>query len=118
MMTVESILRIIFCAVPAFVLLSAIFVSYGKSKGLDAGLATLGVSIASLCQVGGRLVVQHHRAPVGRTGAAGRCAVLLGRGLGVAAIRDTSPTVSPAGGILVLASSRSRSRTPVCWAIR
>lgn len=37
-----------FCAIPAFVLLSAIFVSYGTSRGLDKTLLVTGVSVASL----------------------------------------------------------------------
>lgn len=48
---------ILFCAVPAYILLSAIFVSYGGTRGVDSELAVTGVSIASLIQVGGRLIV-------------------------------------------------------------
>ena len=58
-----------FCAVPAYLLMSAIFVSYGKSKGLDPAMATLGVSIASLCQVGGRLVLPTISDKIGRKNA-------------------------------------------------
>jgi MFS family permease len=63
------VMGLYFCAVPAYLLLSAIFVSYGKSKGLDAGLATLGVSIASLCQVGGRLILPTLSDKIGRKAA-------------------------------------------------
>lgn len=58
-----------FCAVPAYLLISAIFVSYGQDKGLDATMATLGVSIASLCQVGGRLILPTVSDKIGRKGA-------------------------------------------------
>lgn len=46
-----------FCAVPAYILLSAIFVTYGADRGLTPAMATLGVSVASLFQVGGRFVI-------------------------------------------------------------
>ncbi|MBO5557121.1 MAG: MFS transporter [Oscillospiraceae bacterium] len=58
-----------FCLCPAYLLMSAIFVSYGKSKGLDPAMATLGVSIASLCQVGGRLVLPTISDKIGRKSA-------------------------------------------------
>ncbi len=63
------VMALYFCAVPAYLLLSAIFVSYGKSKGLDAAMATLGVSIASLCQVGGRLILPTISDKIGRKAA-------------------------------------------------
>ncbi len=63
------VMGLYFCAVPAYLLLSAIFVSYGKSKGLDATMATLGVSIASLCQVGGRLILPTISDKIGRKAA-------------------------------------------------
>lgn len=63
------VMALYFCAVPAYLLISAIFVSYGKSKGLDATMATLGVSIASLCQVGGRLILPTISDKIGRKSA-------------------------------------------------
>lgn len=63
------VMGLYFCAVPAYLLLSAIFVSYGQSKGLDATMATLGVSIASLCQVGGRLILPTVSDKIGRKAA-------------------------------------------------
>lgn len=63
------VMALYFCAVPAYLLLSAIFVSYGKSKGLDPAMATLGVSIASLCQVGGRLILPTISDMIGRKAA-------------------------------------------------
>lgn len=63
------VMALYFCAVPAYLLLSAIFVSYGKSKGLDPAMATLGVSIASLCQVGGRLILPTVSDKIGRKAA-------------------------------------------------
>ena len=44
-------------SIPAFILISSIFVSYGKSKGLDATALVAGVSIASLFQVAGRFII-------------------------------------------------------------
>ena len=63
------VMALYFCAVPAYLLMSAIFVSYGKSKGLAPAMATLGVSIASLCQVGGRLVLPTISDKIGRKNA-------------------------------------------------
>ena len=48
---------ILFCTVPAYILLSAIFVSYGETRGVDQALAVTGVSVASLIQVAGRFIV-------------------------------------------------------------
>lgn len=58
-----------FCAVPAYILLSAIFVSYGADRGLTAAMATLGVSAASLFQVGGRFVIPTLSDKIGRKAA-------------------------------------------------
>ena len=58
-----------FCAVPAYLLLSAIFVTYGADKGLTAAMATLGVSAASMCQVGGRFVIPTVSDKIGRKAA-------------------------------------------------
>lgn len=60
---------IYFCAIPAFVLLSAIFVSYGTSRGLDNALLVTGVSVASLMQVAGRFLVSAASDKIGRRGA-------------------------------------------------
>lgn len=60
---------IYFCAIPAFVLLSAIFVSYGTSRGLDNALLVTGVSVASLMQVGGRFLISTGSDKIGRKGA-------------------------------------------------
>ena len=61
-----TITGLYFCAVPAYLLLSAIFVTYGADKGLTAAMATLGVSVASLCQVGGRFIIPTISDKVGR----------------------------------------------------
>lgn len=58
-----------FCAIPAFVLLSAIFVSYGTSRGLDKTLLVTGVSVASLMQVAGRFLISTGSDKIGRKGA-------------------------------------------------
>ena len=58
-----------FCAVPAYVLLSAIFVSYGAGRSLSNELAIMGVSIASIMQVAGRFLVSTVSDKVGRKGA-------------------------------------------------
>lgn len=58
-----------FCAVPAYLLLSAIFVTYGADKGLTPAMATLGVSIASLFQVGGRFIIPTISDKIGRKAA-------------------------------------------------
>lgn len=58
-----------FCAVPAYILLSAIFVSYGADRGLTPAMATLGVSAASLFQVGGRFVIPTLSDKIGRKAA-------------------------------------------------
>ena len=55
-----------FCAVPAYLLLSAIFVTFGADKGLTDTMATLGVSVASLFQVGGRFVIPTLSDKIGR----------------------------------------------------
>ncbi len=60
---------IYFCAIPAFVLLSAIFVSYGTARGLDNALLVTGVSVASLMQVAGRFLVSAGSDKIGRRGA-------------------------------------------------
>ena len=44
-------------SIPAFVLISSIFVSFGTSKGLDTALLVAGVSVASLFQVAGRFII-------------------------------------------------------------
>lgn len=44
-------------SIPAFVLISSIFVSYGTEKGLGTSLLVAGVSIASLFQVAGRFII-------------------------------------------------------------
>mgnify|MGYP000922982422 CR=1 FL=1 len=67
---------IYFCAIPAFVLLSAIFVSYGTSKGLSPALAVTGVGIASLMQVAGRLIVSTASDKIGRKGAMIVCFII------------------------------------------
>lgn len=72
---------IYFCAIPAFVLLSAIFVSYGTSKGLDSALAVTGVSVASLMQVAGRFLVSTSSDKIGRRGA-----IVLCFGITIAAV--------------------------------
>lgn len=64
-----TITGLYFCAVPAYLLLSAIFVTYGADKGLTASMATLGVSVASLCQVGGRFIIPTISDKVGRKAA-------------------------------------------------
>lgn len=64
-----TITGLYFCAVPAYLLLSAIFVTYGADKGLTAAMATLGVSVASLCQVGGRFIIPTISDKVGRKAA-------------------------------------------------
>lgn len=63
------IMGLYFCAVPAYLLLSAIFVSYGADKGLTKEMATLGVSIASMCQVGGRFIIPTISDKIGRKAA-------------------------------------------------
>lgn len=44
-------------SIPAFVLISSVFVSFGTSKGLDTALLVAGVSVASLFQVAGRFII-------------------------------------------------------------
>lgn len=61
-----TLMGLYFCAVPAYLLISAIFVSYGADKGLTASMATLGVSIASLAQVAGRFAIPTLSDKVGR----------------------------------------------------
>jgi OFA family oxalate/formate antiporter-like MFS transporter len=67
---------IYFCAIPAFVLLSAIFVSYGTSRGLDTALAVTGVSVASMMQVAGRFLISAGSDKIGRKGAMILCFVI------------------------------------------
>lgn len=67
---------IYFCAIPAFVLLSSIFVSYGTSRGLDQTLAVTGVSVASLMQVAGRFLISTGSDKIGRKGAIILCFVI------------------------------------------
>lgn len=50
-------------------LLSAIFVSYGTSRGLDKTLLVTGVSVASLMQVAGRFLISTGSDKIGRKGA-------------------------------------------------
>lgn len=70
---------IYFCAIPAYVLLSAIFVSYGTQRGLSDSLAVTGVSVASLMQVAGRFLVSAGSDKVGRKAAMVFCfAVTIG----------------------------------------
>lgn len=64
-----TLMGLYFCAVPAYLLLSAIFVTYGADKGLTAAMATLGVSAASMCQVGGRFVIPTVSDKIGRKAA-------------------------------------------------
>ena len=58
-----------FCAVPAYLLLSGIFVTYGADKGLTAAMATVGVSAASMFQVGGRFAIPTVSDKIGRKAA-------------------------------------------------
>ena len=44
-------------SIPAYVLISSIFVSLGTEKGLESTILVVGVSIASLAQVAGRLII-------------------------------------------------------------
>ena len=44
-------------SIPAFVLISSIFVSFGEAKGLQTVFLVAGVSIASLFQVAGRFII-------------------------------------------------------------
>jgi MFS transporter, OFA family, oxalate/formate antiporter len=44
-------------SIPAFVLISSIFVSFGEAKGLQTEILVAGVSIASLFQVAGRFII-------------------------------------------------------------
>ncbi len=64
-----TLMGLYFCAVPAYLLLSAIFVSYGTDKGLTLAMATLGVSAASMCQVGGRFIIPTVSDKIGRKAA-------------------------------------------------
>lgn len=64
-----TIMGLYFCAVPAYLLLSAIFVTYGGDKGLTPAMATMGVSAASLCQVGGRFFIPTVSDKIGRKAA-------------------------------------------------
>lgn len=60
---------IFFCSIPAYVLLSSIFVAYGTSKGLSQALAVTGVSVAAMMQVAGRFLISAASDKVGRKGA-------------------------------------------------
>ena len=64
-----TLMGLYFCAVPAYLLLSGIFVTFGADKGLTAAMATLGVSAASMCQVAGRFAVPTISDKIGRKGA-------------------------------------------------
>ena len=64
-----TLMGLYFCAVPAYLLLSAIFVSYGTDKGLTLTMATFGVSAASMCQVGGRFIIPTVSDMIGRKAA-------------------------------------------------
>lgn len=64
-----TLMGLYFCAVPAYLLLGAIFVSYGADRGLTAAMATLGVGLASICQVGGRFVIPTISDKIGRKAA-------------------------------------------------
>ncbi|MGI6157182.1 MAG: OFA family MFS transporter [Saccharofermentanales bacterium] len=64
-----TLMGLYFCAVPAYLLLSGIFVTYGADRGLTAGMATLGVSAASLFQVAGRFVIPTVSDKIGRKSA-------------------------------------------------
>lgn len=68
-LTYYKLLLIQICAIPAYVLISSIFVSYGTSRGLSTTLAVTGVSIASLFQVAGRLLISGASDKIGRRGA-------------------------------------------------
>ena len=67
--TFWTLMALYFCAVPAYLLLSGIFVTYGQDKGLTAAMATLGVSAASLFQVGGRFAIPTVSDKIGRKAA-------------------------------------------------
>ena len=53
-------------AMPAYVLISAIFVAVGKERGIDSSLLVTGVMIASLGQVAGRFLVSTISDKIGR----------------------------------------------------
>lgn len=61
-----TITGLYFCAVPAYQLLSAVFVSYGADRGLTSTMATPGVSIASIFQTGGRFIIPTISDKIGR----------------------------------------------------
>lgn len=67
--TFWTLMALYFCAVPAYLLLSGIFVTFGRDKGLTAAMATLGVSAASLFQVGGRFAIPTVSDKIGRKAA-------------------------------------------------
>lgn len=75
-----------FCAVPAYLLLSAIFVTFGQNKGLTPAMATLGVSLASLAQVGGRFAVPTISDKIGRKKAFGISFLVTAIGVGLLAV--------------------------------
>ncbi len=60
------LVAIYFCAVPAYVLLSAVFVSYGVERGVGSSLAVTSVAIASMMQVAGRFLIPTCSDKVGR----------------------------------------------------
>lgn len=78
-----TITGLYFCAVPAYLLLSAIFVSYGADKGLASAMATLGVSIASVFQVGGRFIIPTISDKIGRKSAFSIAFLLTAVGVGL-----------------------------------
>jgi len=55
--TYYKLLVIQMCSIPAFMLISAVFVTYGEQKGLANDVLVAGVSIASVCQVAGRFLI-------------------------------------------------------------
>ena len=67
--TFWTLMALYFCAVPAYLLLSGIFVTYGQDRGLTAAMATLGVSAASMFQVGGRFAIPTVSDKIGRKAA-------------------------------------------------
>ncbi len=78
-----TLMGLYFCAVPAYLLLSGIFVTYGADKGLTSAMATLGVSAASLCQVAGRFAVPTISDKIGRKGAFAISFLLTAVGVGL-----------------------------------
>lgn len=85
-----TLMGLYFCAVPAYLLLSAIFVSYGTDKGLTAAMATFGVSAASMCQVGGRFVIPTISDKIGRKAAFAVSFLLTALGVAVLTVSTGS----------------------------